>query len=87
MEAFLYMISRNILTYTLFRGTRTALKYSFEKMTDNLDVLPIWKCKRCYRIWQGESDEIDRCPRCNGELILNSDPQNKYGELNDTNRY
>lgn len=89
MEMFLYMMSKNILTYALFKGTRGALNAGMGYVENSMQIETLWHCPRCYQRWQGKGDELgeDACPFCDTKLKqVNNLP--KYGEHRyDRNEY
>ena len=69
MESLVYMLSRTILTYTLFRGTRGVMQYGAATVGKMPDKLKLWECPSCDKLWSGESDEEDTCDYCGDYLI------------------
>jgi hypothetical protein len=55
------MLSRSILTYTLFRGTRTLTKSGFDSIEGIYQIAKPSMCDDCGEVW-GESPE--KCPEC-----------------------
>jgi hypothetical protein len=55
------MLSRSILTYTLFRGTRTLSKSGFDSIEEMITQSKPCMCDQCGEIWGGNPSECYDC--------------------------
>lgn len=69
MHSLVYMLARTVVTYTLFRSTRGALKFGMNTLGSVPDKLKLWDCPRCENIWSGDPDGEDTCDFCGTKLI------------------
>lgn len=63
MYPLIYMLSRTVLTFTLFKATRGAASYCFETVERIPEFLRLYECPRCGK-WWGVPDEEDFEPTC-----------------------
>lgn len=82
MHSLVYMLARTVITYTLFRSTRGAMKYGTNTLTKIPDKLKLWDCPRCAKMWSGDSDGEDKCGFCDTKLVARHYvPQNNSDNL------
>ena len=85
MHSLVYMLSRNILTYVLFRSTRAVMQYGARTVGELPEKLKLWECSTCDKLWAGDSDGDDHCDYCGDKLVAKhrryDDSQNKDEEL------
>jgi hypothetical protein len=69
MHSLVYMLARTVITYTLFRSTRGAMKYGTKTFSRLPDKLKLWDCPRCAKMWSGDPNGEDKCGFCDTKLI------------------
>ena len=63
MYPLVYMLSRTVLTYVLFRATRGVAAYCFDTIERIPEYIRLYECPRCGK-WWGVQDDEDLEPEC-----------------------